>query len=92
MPHNDATALQKQHDKRTVGGSRKTLTQKRIALGDSIPTRDFLYADDVIAALVKAAVIDGIERQIFNIGTGHNWNVVVRVGDEENLVSSGNHL
>lgn len=37
--------------------------------------RDFIYIDDVIAALIKAAFTPSIEGEIFNIGSGRDYSV-----------------
>jgi len=38
--------------------------------GEGGQTRDFIYVDDVIDALVAAATAEGIDRQVINVGTG----------------------
>lgn len=38
--------------------------------GDGRQVRDYIYVDDVVAALVTAATMEGINRQTINIGTG----------------------
>lgn len=38
--------------------------------GDGNQVRDFIYVDDVVKALVKAATTKGLHRQTINIGTG----------------------
>ncbi len=41
-----------------------------VILGDGTQTRDFVYIDDVIDALVAAATAEGIDRRVINIGSG----------------------
>jgi len=43
--------------------------------GDGNQTRDFTYIDDVIDATIKAAEVDGINGEIFNIGGGTSVSV-----------------
>lgn len=41
-----------------------------VIFGDGNQTRDFVYVDDVIDALVAAATARGVNRQVINIGRG----------------------
>lgn len=41
-----------------------------VVYGDGAQTRDYIYVDDVVAALITAATAEGINRQVINIGTG----------------------
>ena len=41
-----------------------------IVYGDGSQTRDFVYVDDVVRALAVAAIAEGVNRQVINIGTG----------------------
>ncbi len=41
-----------------------------VVYGDGAQTRDYIYVDDVVAALTTAATAEGINRQVINIGTG----------------------
>jgi UDP-glucose 4-epimerase len=41
-----------------------------VVFGDGRQTRDFVYVDDVVAALVTAATAKQINRQVINIGSG----------------------
>lgn len=41
-----------------------------IVAGDGTQTRDFVYVDDVVAALVAAATADNVDRRIINVGSG----------------------
>lgn len=46
-----------------------------IIFGDGEQTRDFVYIDDVVAALAGAAVAPNIDRQIINIGSGQETSI-----------------
>lgn len=41
-----------------------------VILGEGTQTRDFVYVEDVVNALVAAATADGVNREIINVGTG----------------------
>jgi len=41
-----------------------------VIFGDGEQTRDFIYVDDVVEALVGAATALGVDRQVINIGSG----------------------
>ncbi|MCB9078749.1 MAG: NAD-dependent epimerase/dehydratase family protein [Anaerolineaceae bacterium] len=41
-----------------------------VIYGSGAQTRDYIYVDDVVEALVTAATADGINREVINIGTG----------------------
>lgn len=43
--------------------------------GDGQQTRDFVYIDDVVDALVAAATAPGIDRQVINIGSGQETSI-----------------
>jgi UDP-glucose 4-epimerase len=43
--------------------------------GDGKQTRDFVYIDDVVEALVTAATASGINRQVINVGLGQETSV-----------------
>ncbi len=46
-----------------------------IVYGDGKQTRDFVYIDDVVEALVTAATASGINRQVINVGLGQETSV-----------------
>jgi UDP-glucose 4-epimerase len=41
-----------------------------VVFGDGSQTRDFVYVDDVVEALVSAATAKGVNREVINIGSG----------------------
>jgi UDP-glucose 4-epimerase len=43
--------------------------------GDGYQTRDYVYVDDVVSAMVSAAVVPGIDQSIINIGSGRETSV-----------------
>jgi UDP-glucose 4-epimerase len=46
-----------------------------VLFGDGRQTRDFVYVDDVVDALLSAATTAGISRQVFNIGSGRETSI-----------------
>ena len=46
-----------------------------VVYGDGRQSRDFVYLDDVVAALVKAAVAKNVNRQVINIGSGQETTI-----------------
>jgi UDP-glucose 4-epimerase len=46
-----------------------------IVYGDGAQTRDFVYIDDVVEALVMAATAHGINRQVINVGLGQETSI-----------------
>jgi NAD dependent epimerase/dehydratase len=53
----------------------QTLTNDRIELGSTTPTRDFLAVDDTAAGLIACAEAPGVEGEVFNLGTGTEVSV-----------------
>ena len=52
--------------------------------GNGTQTRDFVYVDDVINALVAAATAPGVDRRVINIGSGTETSInalVRRIGE-----------
>jgi UDP-glucose 4-epimerase len=43
--------------------------------GDGSQTRDYVFVDDVVEALVAAATAKNIDRQVINVGSGHETSV-----------------
>jgi UDP-glucose 4-epimerase len=46
-----------------------------VVYGSGEQTRDFIYVDDVVDALVKAATAQRVNRQILNVGSGEETSV-----------------
>lgn len=46
-----------------------------VVYGDGTQTRDFVYIDDVVAALIAAAQAPNVDRQIINVGSGVETSV-----------------
>ena len=46
-----------------------------VIFGDGFQSRDFVYVDDVVAALVSAATARSVNRQVINIGSGVETSV-----------------
>ena len=53
-----------------------------VIFGDGRQTRDYIYVDDVVAALV-AATTPGIDRAIINIGSGRETSIIDLIGHIE---------
>lgn len=54
-----------------------------VIFGDGSQTRDFVYVDDVVAALGMAATANNINRQVLNIGSGVETSVDMLVDEIE---------
>lgn len=48
--------------------------------GDGRQTRDFIYVDDVVAAMVSAAFAPGVDQRVINIGSGEGTTMLALVG------------
>ncbi|HEY63220.1 MAG TPA: NAD-dependent epimerase/dehydratase family protein [Caldilineae bacterium] len=46
-----------------------------VVFGDGMQTRDFVYVDDVVDALIAAATAPGVDRQIINVGSGEEVSI-----------------
>lgn len=46
-----------------------------VIFGDGSQTRDFVYIDDVVNALIAAATAEGVDQEIINIGSGHETSL-----------------
>ncbi|MFO7664861.1 MAG: NAD-dependent epimerase/dehydratase family protein [Chloroflexota bacterium] len=55
-----------------------------IIFGSGRQTRDFIYVNDVVDALVSAATATGVNRSVINIGSGQETSIVDLVGAIEN--------
>ncbi len=59
------------------------LAGRPIRLGDTRPTRDFVYVDDTVTAFLKAGTVEGIEGLTVHTGTGRE----TRIGDLPALIA-----
>ncbi|MGI0010799.1 MAG: NAD-dependent epimerase/dehydratase family protein [Nitrosopumilaceae archaeon] len=64
------------------------IRKSTLSLGSPKVRRDFIYIDDVIDALLKTAKTKKIEGEIFNIGSGREYNLEEIV----NLVKAITHM
>lgn len=46
-----------------------------VIFGDGTQTRDFIYVDDVVSALVAAAEATNVDREVINIGSGQETTI-----------------
>ena len=46
-----------------------------IELGAVEPTRDFLYVADTVEGLARCAEADGVDGEVFNLGTGREHSI-----------------
>jgi len=46
-----------------------------VLFGEGNQVRDFVYVSDVVAALISAAQVRGIDRQVINIGSGQGTSI-----------------
>ena len=46
------------------------MTRDAIELGSLHPTRDFLYVEDTVRGMMLLRGADGVEGEVFNLGTG----------------------
>jgi UDP-glucose 4-epimerase len=46
-----------------------------VIFGDGEQTRDYVYVDDVVDALVEAATAEGVDKQVINVGSGRETSV-----------------
>jgi len=54
-----------------------------VVYGDGRQTRDYVYVDDVVAALVAAATTTGLNRQAINIGYGQETSITELIAQVE---------
>jgi len=62
-----------------------------VVYGNGEQTRDFVYIDDVVEALVTAATAHGIDRQIINVGLGQETSVNELVRAIERITGRETH-
>jgi NAD dependent epimerase/dehydratase len=53
----------------------QALTQDRVRLGNLSTRRDFTYVTDTVEGFVRAVIADGVEGQVFNLGTGNEVSI-----------------
>lgn len=59
---------------------RNALTGESLVMfGDGSQTRDFVYLNDVVTALVAAATAEDVDRQIINVGSGQETSIAALV-------------
>jgi UDP-glucose 4-epimerase len=56
-----------------------------VLFGDGSQTRDFVYVDDVVSALITAATAKNVNRQVINIGSGVETSVAGLVDEIEKV-------
>lgn len=68
---------------------RQALTGGSIVVyDDGRQTRDFIYVDDVVAALIRAATAGEVNRQVINVGSGVETSVIDLVYHIERLLDA----
>jgi UDP-glucose 4-epimerase len=63
-----------------------------VVFGDGEQTRDFVYIDDVIEALVTAATAEGVNRQVINVGLGRETRINELVAAIERVTGREAHI
>lgn len=56
-----------------------------VIYGDGSQTRDFIYLDDVVEAIILAATASGVNRQVINIGSGVGTSINRLIEHLENV-------
>jgi len=46
-----------------------------VVFGDGEQTRDYVYIDDIVEAMVAAATAQGVNRQVINVGSGRETSI-----------------
>jgi UDP-glucose 4-epimerase len=46
-----------------------------VVFGDGNQTRDFVYVDDVVDALISAGTLSGVDQQVINVGSGRETSI-----------------
>jgi UDP-glucose 4-epimerase len=57
-----------------------------VVLGDGEQTRDFVYVDDVVEALVAAATASDVDRRVINVGSGVEKSVNALLATVERVI------
>ncbi|MDP2599818.1 MAG: SDR family NAD(P)-dependent oxidoreductase [Deltaproteobacteria bacterium] len=53
----------------------QTLFQNEIHVGSLDPVRDFTFVGDTVDAFLKGATVEGVEGEVFNLGTGREVSI-----------------
>jgi len=61
------------------------IKKKKLKISSPKPTRDFIFIDDVITALIKTSVAKNVNGKIFNIGLGKSTSVEQILDISKNL-------
>ena len=48
----------------------QALSREVVELGATDPTRDFLYVGDTVTGIMRSGLVDGVEGEVINLGTG----------------------
>lgn len=84
LPPSHASVIPRFLKQATGGGS-------LVLFGDGRQTRDFVYIDDVVDALVAAGRTAGISRSVINIGSGSEVSILALVETIERVLGKGVH-
>ena len=63
-----------------------------VVYGDGRQTRDYVYVDDVVDALIAAAQADGLDGEVINIGSGVETSVNQLIGHIEEVTGRQAHV
>ena len=63
-----------------------------VLFGSGTQTRDYVYIDDVVAALIEAGQLVGIDRQVINVGSGTEASVEQLVREVEIVTGRNAHV
>jgi UDP-glucose 4-epimerase len=63
-----------------------------VIFGDGEQTRDFVYIDDVIEALMAAATAEGVNRKVINVGLGQETSLNELVRAIERVIGCEAHV
>jgi UDP-glucose 4-epimerase len=63
-----------------------------VVFGDGEQTRDFVYIDDVVEALVTSATAQGIDQQVINVGLGQETSLNELAGIIERVTAREVHI
>jgi dTDP-glucose 4,6-dehydratase len=53
----------------------QALTRDVVELGSLNPTRDLTFVSDTVEGMILAATADGVDGEVVNLGTGHEWSI-----------------